>query len=333
MTKRLFAILRYTTVVALVAGAFFLSGCSDDDEKPTKTIYELLSEDPSLSKIKAQVDLNADLKAKLQDGSGTYTFFAPNDLAMSAILTTLGLTDFATIAPTTLSTVLNYHLVSSVKMKSDMTSGSKITTAQGEDITIVVTSTGDIQFDTGASTNGSLVTADVVGTNGVLHVVGDYPLVPPTIGNLILATLGKVAQPILLSAAFSILTQAILKADAGKPANQTIVGAMIAQTGQTFFAPSDQVLTAAGLNVATMTAAQLDAFVRGHMVPSTSVATLGDATLPTMLTVGGTNKTVTTTSTTVKGNANANAVTVVVAAKITTSNGVIYPIAGVIQHQ
>jgi uncharacterized surface protein with fasciclin (FAS1) repeats len=329
MTKRLFAILRYTTLLTIVAGLFVLSGCDKEEDKPTKTVYELISDDASLSKIKAQIDLNADLKAKLQDPNGTYTFYAPNDLAMGAILLTLGLTDFNSISPATLSVVLNYHLVSKSVMASDMTNGAKITTVQGEDITVEVTTSGAIKLKTGATTNGTVLTSDIKGTNGVVHIVGDYPLVPPTVGGLIVATLGKVAQPILLSSTFSILASAILKADAGKPSAETIVGAMVAQTAQTFFAPPDAVFNAASpaITVNTYTAAQWNTIIRGHMVPSQSVATLTDTNLGTL-----SGKSITTTATTAKGSANANPVPVVVASKITTSNGIIYPIQGIIQH-
>lgn len=326
MTKRLFSMLRYTAIVTLVAGLFVVSGCDNDDDAPTKTIYQLISEDATLSKIKAQIDLNADLKAKLE-GAGTLTFFAPNDLAMQAILTTLGLTDFATISPSTLSLVLNYHLANSVKMSSDLTNGAKVTTAQGEDITVEVTSTGAVKLKTGATTSGTVVTADLKATNGVLHIVGDYPLVPPTIGALIVATLGKVAQPILLSASFSVLASAILKADAGKASANTIVGAMVAQTNQTFFAVSNQVFAAAtpAITVDTYTAAQWDAIIRGHMIPSKTIGTLAAGTETTI-----NGKVLTLTTTTVKGVGNTNAITIVTASKITTSNGVVWPIAGVI---
>lgn len=326
MTKRLFAILRYTTVVTLVAAVFVLGGCGEDDKKPTKNIYELISEQSTCAMIKAQIDLNADLKAKLQDANGTYTFFAPNDLAMGAILSTLGLSDFSSISQATLSTVLNYHLANSVKTSGDMTNGAKITTAQGEDITVEVTSTGQIKLKTGATTAGTVITQDIEATNGRLHIVGDYPLVPPTIGALIVATLGKVAQPILLSSTFSILAQGILKADAGKAANLTIVGAMVAQSAQTFFAPPDAVLTAAGWTAAGKTAAEWDAMIRGHMVPGVTLSTLAAGTPTSMA-----GKTITTTATTVKGSAAAApTVNVVVSSKITTSNGVIYPIQGLI---
>jgi hypothetical protein len=252
---------------------------------------------------------------------------------MAAILTTLGQADFSNISPSTLSVVLNYHAASGVKLKSDMTAGAKITTLQGEDITIELTTTGDVKLKTGATTNGTVLTADIKGTNGVLHVVGDYPLVPPTVGGLILATLGKVAQPILLGKDFSILASCILKADAGKPSNQTIVGAMVAQTAQTVFAVPNAVFTAASLTAASKTAAEWDLIIRGHMVPSVTLSTLGDATVPSLIGAGTpNNKTIITTATTVKGTANASAVPVVVTSKIVTSNGVVYPIGGLILH-
>ena len=327
MTKRFFAILRYTTVVALIASAFVFSGCDDDDKGPTQTIYELIAADASLSKIKAQIDLNAELKAKL-DGttSGSYTFYAPNDLAMSAILTTLNLTDFSSISTSTLSTVLNYHLANKEVTSADMTKGAKITTNEGEDITIDVTSTGVIKLVTGATTNGTVITADIKGTNGVLHVVGDYPLVPPTVGGLILATLGKVAQPILLSSSFTVLAGAILKADAGKAAENTILGAMVGLEAQTFFAVPDQVFAAAQLTVASKTAAEWDAIIRGHLVPGVTISTLENA--DDIHTINA--KTLVTTATTVKGAGNAEGIPVVVTSKITTTNGVIYPIGGII---
>jgi uncharacterized surface protein with fasciclin (FAS1) repeats len=329
MTRKLFSILRYTAVLALVASLFVISGCDDDEDAPTKTIYELISEDATLSKIKAEIDLNADLKAKLS-GAGDFTFFAPNDLAMSAILTTLGLTDFTSISPSTLSLVLNYHLATKAYYDADLVAAATIATNQGENITVEVTTTGQKKLKTGATTNGTVITADIKATNGVLHIVGDYPLVPPTIGGLIVATLGKVAQPILLSASFSTLASAILKADAGKPSAQTIVGAMVGLTACTFFAPPNQVFQAASITADTYSAAQWDAIIRGHILPKT-IATLGAAS---EVTINGKTLTITGATTaaplgSVKGLGNTNAIPVA-AAKVTTSNGVIYPIGGVI---
>jgi uncharacterized surface protein with fasciclin (FAS1) repeats len=325
--NRIFSILRYSAIVALVAGLFVVSGCDNGDEGPTKTIYQLISEDPTLSKIKAEVDLNADLKAKLES-AGTNTFFAPNDLAMAAILTTLNLTDFTTISPSVLNAVLNYHLATSVVGSGDLTEGKEITTNQGEKIVVDVTDAGAVKLTTGATTKGTVLSS-VVATNGVLHIVGDYPLIPPSIGTVIVATLGKVAQPILLAKDFSILASAIQKADAGKAPAETIVGAMVGLSAQTFFAIPNAVFQGAPtpITVDTYTAAQWNAIIRGHLVPQVTITTLEAGTKTTI-----NGKVITTTSTTVQGTANANAIPVVTAAKITTSNGTIFPIQGVIQH-
>ncbi len=325
MTKNTFSILRYTAVLMLVGSLFILGGCSDDDEaKPTKTVYELISENPELSSVKEQIDLdvNASLKASLQ-GSTDVTFFAPSNTAMNNLLTTLGLTNFASISPTTVQAVLNYHLVESLKLSSDLTNGAELTTKETEKIKIIVTSTGEKKLDTGATSDAAITTADTRATNGALHIV-DVVLVPPTIGALIVQTLGKVAQPILLSSSFSILASAILKADAGKAAAETIVGAMIASPALTVFAPVNDVFKAANITVDTYSAAQWNAIIRGHVIAKTLT------TLPSgeETTING--KVVTLTSSTVKGLGNTAAVNVVVTSKVSASNGIVYPIAGVI---
>jgi uncharacterized surface protein with fasciclin (FAS1) repeats len=328
MTNRLFYLLRYTAIIALVASLFVLGGCDNEEPGPTKTIYQLISEDPTLAKIKAEIDLDADLKAKLEASTGTYTFFAPNDLAMSAILTTLNLADFTTISKSVLSDVLDYHLANTVVGSGDLTEGKEITTEQGEDIVVGVTSTGSVKLNTGATTDGTVLST-IEGTNGVLHIVGDYPLIPPTIGNVIVATLGTVAQPVLLAETFSILSSAILKADAGKAPQNTIVGAMVGQDAQTFFAIPNQVFQGAPtpITVDSYDAATWDAIIRGHMVPGETIATLGDGTKTTI-----NGKVITTTATTVKGLGNANAIPVVIPQKITMGNGTIFPIGGILLH-
>ena len=323
MKKNLMSVLRYTVVVVLVASLFVISGCGEDEEQPTKSIYELISENADLSAIKAQLDAttNADLKASLS-AAGTFTFFAPSNTAMTNLLNALGLTDFATIAPQVVITVLNYHLVESVKMSGDLVAGT-VLTKQGENITITVSGTGEKKLDTGASSDAAFVTSDVKATNGVLHVV-DVVLVPPTIGAVVISTLGKVSQPILLGAAFTTLAAGIAKADAGKAPASTIIGALTASSAITIFAPVNDVFAAASITAASKTADEWDALVRGHIVLE-SISTLAAGTKNTM-----NAKVLTLTTSTVKGVGNANAIPVVVNAKVTQGNGVVWPIGGII---
>lgn len=311
--------------VAVVGSLFVLGGCKDDDEPaPTKTIYELISEDTNLSIVKAQMDV-AGFDTKL-GGTGTFTLFAPSNAAMNTLLQTLGLTDFSSIAPSVVATVLNYHILASQKLAADLVAGA-FATEQGEAVTVSITGTGEIKLESGATTDANITTKDIKATNGVLHIV-DAVLVPPTIGALIIQTLGTVAQPILLSSSFTTLSAGIQKADAGKAPASTIVGAMVGLSAITVFAPVNDVFAAGSITVDTYSAAEWDAIIRGHIVPA-SLATLsaGDVT-----TLNGKTITVATgTSNTVKGGANANPIPIV-AAGVPANNGVVYPIGGVLLH-
>jgi uncharacterized surface protein with fasciclin (FAS1) repeats len=324
--------LSYTKHVLLVLALITtigLTGCDDDENGPTKTIWAELEADSDLSIVTSQL-LAQGYDAQLK-GEGSFTLFAPSNQAMTNLLQTLfNATDpalFNSIAPTVIQSVLNYHIAESQNLAASLTNGAEVTTKQGEKIKVVVTTTGEKTLDTGATTDAKISKADVKATNGVIHVV-DVVLVPPTLGTLIVQTLGKVAQPILLSGNFSTLSAAIQKADAGKAPAETIVGALVALPNVTMFAPPNQVFQAAGITVDTYTAVEWNAILRGHIVNQN----LGTLTAGDKMTISGKNIVVALgTPSTVKGSANANAVPIVAAA-VSASNGAVYPIGGVILH-
>ena len=315
----------YSIIIFLV-----IFGCDKQDLKwnldevvRTQTVFEIVNTDSRTTILAAQLvagGLDADL-----NGAGEFTLFAPSDAAMNNLLNTLGLDDFSSIAPEVVQQVLTYHVVAS-KQNFSQLSGT-LTTLQGEAIT-VVSAGGTKTLVTGATSVAGFTVQDIQATNGVVHIV-DVVLVPPTLGAAIIATLGTVAQPILLGSAFSTLAAAIQKADAGKPAAQTIVGAMVGLTNITVFAPVNQVFQGANITVDTYSAVQWDAIIRGHAVP----ATLSPLASGDFGTVNAKSITVATgTPNTVQGSANANAVPIV-AAGVAAQNGVVYPIGGVILHQ
>jgi transforming growth factor-beta-induced protein len=319
------SLLRYTIALVVVGFLGVLAGCKDDDDPaPTKTIYELVSEDTNLSVLKEQLDA-AGFEATL-NGTGSFTLFAPSNAAMSTLLQQLGLTEFTSIAPSVVASVLNYHLLESQKLAADLIAGP-VATKQGEPITVTLTSTGEKKLDTGATTDASLTQTNIKATNGVIHVV-DVVLVPPSIGALIIQTLGTVAQPILLSSSFTTLSAGIQKADAGKAPANTIVGALIALEDVTVFAPVNDVFAAGSITVDTYSAAEWDAIIRGHIVPE-SLTTLADGDKTSL---NGKTITIATGSTnTVKGAGNTTAVPIV-APGVPANNGVVYPIGGVLLH-
>ncbi|HMQ00187.1 MAG TPA: fasciclin domain-containing protein [Cyclobacteriaceae bacterium] len=321
--KGMISYLKYITLAAVMGSLFIFSGCGDDVEVPTQTIFEIVNADSRTSILAAQLvaaGLDDDLNA-----AGEFTLFAPSDAAMNNLLNTLGLDNFSTIAPAVVQQVLTYHVVAS-KQNFAQLSGN-LTTLQGEAITVIAAG-GTKTLDTGATSNAGFTAQDIQATNGVVHIV-DVVLVPPTLGAAIIATLGTVAQPILLGSAFSTLAAAIQKADAGKAPQNTIVGAMVGLENITVFAPVNDVFAAASITVDTYTAAQWDAIIRGHAVP----ATLSPLTSGDYPTVSGSTVTVATGSpNTVRGTGNANPVPIV-AAGLAAPNGVVYPIGGVVLHQ
>jgi transforming growth factor-beta-induced protein len=115
----------------------------------------------------------ADLVATLQ-GDGPFTVFAPIDAAFSALpKATL---DAALADPKGLLTkVLTYHVVKG-KITTDQLKEGKLTTVEGEDLTVTKDANGNWLI------NGNpIAVQNIQATNGVIHAMGAV-LLPPSIG-------------------------------------------------------------------------------------------------------------------------------------------------------
>ena len=116
---------------------------------------------------------HADLVSTLS-GDGNFTVFAPTDDAFAEF--GLDLNDPSVVAGSDgpLASTLLYHVIPSKVLSGDLQEGdTTVTTANGEDITITVTSNGDVMIG-----DASVVLADVPASNGVIHVV-DMVITPP----------------------------------------------------------------------------------------------------------------------------------------------------------
>ena len=92
MTKKLFSILRYTSIVALVASLFIISGCDEDgpvifggtqlDFLKTEEFKQTItgSADNSLDSLVKYVSLYPELTAYIS-GTTEFTLFAPSNTA------------------------------------------------------------------------------------------------------------------------------------------------------------------------------------------------------------------------------------------------------------
>ena len=245
---------------AMVACLFVFSGCDDDDDEPTQSVWQIVENDSELTMLETQLEA-AGLDDQLS-GSGSYTLFAPTDAAMNTLLTTLGLTDFSSISGDIVQEVLSYHIANQQYLSADFTTGTEITTQQGEVITVVA----GPEFDTGASSDAGIETANIRATNGVVHKVNTV-LVPPSIGGMIIQTLGTIAQPILLGSPFTTLSAGIQKAEAFAAANSlpSVIGTLIDDGPYTLFAPTNETFQAAGLTADSFTEQQWYGIINHHI--------------------------------------------------------------------
>ena len=100
-------------------------------------------------------------------GDGPFTVFAPNDEAFAKL--PAGTVEGLLADPTKLAAILTYHVVSGKTVAADVTAGS-LATVQGQSLTVDTSDGVSIN-------NAKVIAADVMTTNGVIHVI-DTVLIP-----------------------------------------------------------------------------------------------------------------------------------------------------------
>jgi len=135
-------------------------------DEPTMNIVETAQNTDILSTL-VQAVVAADLVDTLS-GPGPFTVFAPTNDAFAA----LGSTVDDLLKPENkdqLVKILTYHVVDGKVLSTDLTE-SDVPTVQGSDVKVTV--------DPPAINGANVVLADVLATNGVVHVI-DAVLIPP----------------------------------------------------------------------------------------------------------------------------------------------------------
>jgi uncharacterized surface protein with fasciclin (FAS1) repeats len=102
-------------------------------------------------------------------GTGPFTVFAPTDAAFAKLSTEE--LNFWMLNEKMLTTLLNYHVIPGDIMTANMNNGMTLNTVLGQNLTISLTD-GGVKVD-----NATIVQADIVCTNGVIHVI-DTVLMP-----------------------------------------------------------------------------------------------------------------------------------------------------------
>ncbi|HET8828125.1 MAG TPA: fasciclin domain-containing protein, partial [Pelobium sp.] len=291
-------------VLGLVLATSVLTSCNNDDDIPevtSKTIVQLVVEDPNFSFLEAAV-VKADLVAALS-ADGPFTVFAPTNDAFIAA----GFANEAEVSAAskeTLTAILTYHVLESNTLAADIPTATNTQIETMNTASVFVTKNNN-----GVFVNGSTVLqADVRASNGVIHVINKV-LMPAT-GNIVEAAQGN---PNL-----SFLVAAVLKAD---------LATTLSGTGPfTVFAPTNDAFIAAGFaSEAAVTAATkevLTPILTYHVVSGRVFSTdLTDGATPA--TVNGANVTITLTGgAKVKGIGNSTAENIAITNMVTT-NGVV----------
>ncbi len=155
-TSKAFDIARRATV--FVAVATLLSACATV-EKPI-SVADTIAKTPSLSTLNGLI-ASAGLTAALQ-APGAFTVFAPNNDAFKAVKPAT-MEDLAK-HPAKLKDLLTYHVVPSVAMAKDV-KNSTVKALNGD--SLALSKAGDFV----TVENAAVVQADIVATNGVIHIV------------------------------------------------------------------------------------------------------------------------------------------------------------------
>ncbi len=169
MSKNSFRAFAAIAALLVVPAAAHAQG-SSAKAAPMKTIVQVAAEAGQFKTLVAAIEA-AGLVATLS-GPGPFTVFAPNDAAFAKL--PAGTVEALLADKDKLAAVLTYHVIPGRVMAADVVkaNGAKPATVNGAPLDIVVR-------DGKVYVNGAqVITADVAGSNGVIHVI-DTVLLPP----------------------------------------------------------------------------------------------------------------------------------------------------------
>lgn len=157
--------------IAIMALVSFTISCDNDDDMPAdNTITGIAKTNPNLT-ILVQALVKADLATTLQ-ATGPYTVFAPTNAAFTAFLKTTPYATINDVPKETLTQILLNHVVSGNVKSTDLSTGYVKTLAKSA-ASGTNTMSMYVDLTSGVKLNGvaKVTTADVMATNGVVHVV------------------------------------------------------------------------------------------------------------------------------------------------------------------
>jgi len=296
----------------LVATSTVMFSCSDDDNvtPESNTIAAIASRNPNFTTLVAALD-RAGLVQTL-DQNGPFTVFAPTNAAFNDFLADNGFTSLNDIPVDVLREVLLNHVVNGTNLSTSLSTGYVKTLGKGSASTSNTLSMF-INTSSGVRLNGvsSVTTADIVASNGVIHVV-DAVIGLPTVVTHAAANPG-------FSTLVSLLTQ------------QNLVSTLdgTASSPFTVFAPNNDAFTTFETQnpgvLASLSSPQVTAVLTYHVVAGANVLSTGIPATPITTFETGTFTIAGTTITDERDRQ-----TGIIATDVQASNGVIHVVNNVL---
>ncbi|WP_188050205.1 fasciclin domain-containing protein [Flavobacterium sp. GP15] len=253
---------KFKAIALLLFAVAFVSCDNSDDPTPMpvdNTITGIAVQNPNL-KILVQALTKADLATTLK-GAGPFTIFAPTDAAFTAFLKTTPYATINDVPKEALTQILLNHVVSGAVKSNALTTGYIKTLAKGSASTTNNLSMY-VDLSSGVKLNGvsNVTTADIIASNGVIHVV-DAVIGLPTVVTHALANKN-----------FTSLVGALT--GAGQP---DFVATLSGAGPFTVFAPTNAAFTALNAELApggtqSVSAADLTKVLQYHVVSGNVLA-------------------------------------------------------------
>ena len=245
----------------IVVTTTIMFSCSDDDGTTynNNSIVAIASETSNLSILVDALE-RTDLVETL-DQTGPYTVFAPTNAAFTTFLSANGYANLDAVPTAALKEILLNHVVSGTNLSTSLSTGYIKTLAKGS-ASSTNTLSMFVNTSSGVRLNGvsSVTSADVVASNGVVHIV-DAVIGLPT-----------VVTHALANPNFTNLVDALTSE--GQP---DFVGILSGTSSSPFtvFAPSNAAFTAFETEnpgtLASLTPAQLTSVLSYHVVAGANV--------------------------------------------------------------
>lgn len=185
---------KFLPFLALAAGIFAFTACSDDDDNgtppgqpaPTQSIVEIAAETPEYSILVEALTATGVLAEITQ--SGPLTVFAPNNDAFEALFAEFDVADAGELVDelgiATVAAILRYHVLGASIPAAEVPEDAYVTTAgtaspDNSQLSLRVQSAGgSVTLNNDKAT---VINADIMATNGVIHGIDQVLLLPTVV--------------------------------------------------------------------------------------------------------------------------------------------------------